>query len=181
VRRWYEEDSRLFRFLGGRLLSAVFPKFQPEISHELCELVAAGTGTDADFVLAVMENYHGEPETHEVLKRIVARYPDDQSKLSGVCISFDSTEVVWGDFGFVEAMRQKKAALNPWLADPRPEVRAFAEKHNHELDLRIADEQRRAEAEKALRELEYEDEEQDKNENGGDKAPKDSDRENDNQ
>src|SRR5947208_9540893 len=146
------KDSRLFRFLGGRLLSAVFPKFQPEISHELCELVTAGTSTDADFVLAVMENYHGEPETHEVLKRIVAKYPQDQSKLSGVRISFDSTGVVMGNFGFAEAMRQKKAALDPWLTDPHPEVRAFAEKHIRELDLRITDEQRRAEDEKALRE-----------------------------
>jgi ppGpp synthetase/RelA/SpoT-type nucleotidyltranferase len=160
VRRWYEEDSRLFRFLGGRLLSVVFPTFQAEISHEFCELVNTGTSTDADFVLAVMENYHGEPETHEVLKCIVAKYPEDQSKLSGVRISFDSTDVVMGDFGFAEAMRQKKAALEPWLADPRPEVRAFAEKHIHELDLRITDEQRRAEGEKTLRELEYQDEDE---------------------
>ena len=72
VRRWYEEDSTLFRFLGGRLLSTAFPKFQAEISNELCELVTNGTGTDADFVLAVMENYHGEPATHEALKRIVS-------------------------------------------------------------------------------------------------------------
>ncbi|MHB8380755.1 MAG: hypothetical protein ACYDC3_00235, partial [Candidatus Binataceae bacterium] len=50
VRGWYEEDSTLFRFLGGRLLSAAFPKVQSEISHELCELVTNGTGMDADFV-----------------------------------------------------------------------------------------------------------------------------------
>ncbi|MEI4896377.1 hypothetical protein Q8G71_34355, partial [Klebsiella pneumoniae] len=31
VRRWYAEDSTLFRFLGGRLLSTAFPKFGPEI------------------------------------------------------------------------------------------------------------------------------------------------------
>jgi hypothetical protein len=161
VRRWYEEDSTLFRFAGGRLLSAVFPNFQPEISHELCELVTNGTGTDADFVLAVMENYHGEPATHEVLKRIVAKYPKDQSKLSGVSISFDSTGVVMGEFGFVEAMRQKKTAIEPWLTDPRPEVRTFADKHIRDLDLRIADEQRRAEERKAMRTLEYDDDAED--------------------
>jgi hypothetical protein len=164
VRRWYEEDSTLFRFRGGRLLSTAFPKFQAEISDELCELVTNGTGTDADFALAVMENYHGEPATHEVLRRIVAKYPQDKSKLSGVSISFDSTGVVWGEFGFVEAMRQKKAAIEPWLSDPRPEVRAFAGKHIRELDLRIAEEQRRAEGERAMRTLENDDEDEDDDE-----------------
>jgi ppGpp synthetase/RelA/SpoT-type nucleotidyltranferase len=157
VRRWYEEDPELFQFLGGRLLSAAFPKFQAEISHELCELVTNGTGTDADFALAVMGNYRGEPATHEVLKRIVEKYPEDQSKLTGVSISFDNTGMVWGEFGFVDAIRQKKAAIEPWLTDPRPKIQAFAAKHIRDLDLRIADEQRRAEERKALRELEYHD------------------------
>jgi hypothetical protein len=37
--------------------------------------VTNGRSADADFVLAVMENYRGEPTTHEVLKRVVSKYP----------------------------------------------------------------------------------------------------------
>ena len=157
VRRWYAEDSTLFRFLGGRLLSTAFPRFGPEIASALGELVTNGTGTDADFVLAVMENYRGEPTTHEVLKRVVAKYPDDQKKLTGVTISFDNTGVVSGEFGMVDAIRRKKAAMEPWLADHRPEVGTFAQTYIRQADLRIADEQRRAETSKALRELDYDD------------------------
>ena len=157
VRRWYAEDSTLFRFLGGRLLSNAFPKFGPEIADALGELVTNGTNADADFVLAVMENYRGEPMTHEVLKRVVAKYPDDQNKLTGVTISFDNMGGVSGEFGFVDAIRRKKAAMEPWLADQRLEVRTFAETYMRQADLRIADEQRRAETRKALRELEYDD------------------------
>jgi hypothetical protein len=130
--------------------------------------VTNGTSADADFVLAVMENYHGETATHEVLKGIVAKYPDDQSKLTGVGISFDSTGVVVGEFGYVDAIRRKKAAIEPWLTDPRPEVRAFAENHIRDFDLRIADEQRRAEGRKALRELEYDDGDEDEGAGEGD-------------
>ena len=162
VRRWYEDDSTLFRFLGGRLLSTAFPKFQIEISDELCELVTNGTGTDAEFVLAVMENRHGEPATHEVLKRIVAKYSEDQSKMSGVRASFDNTGVVAGEFGFVEAVRQKKAAIEAWRTNSRAEVRIFAEKHIRDLELRIAHEQRRAEEEKALRGLRYDEDDDEK-------------------
>jgi ppGpp synthetase/RelA/SpoT-type nucleotidyltranferase len=157
VRQWYAEDPTLFRFLGGRLLSNTFRTFGPEIAHALGELVTNGTSADADFVLAVMENYRGEPMTHDVLKRVVAKYPNDQNKLTGVIISFDNTGVVSGEFGFVDAVRRKKAAMEPWLADQRLEVRTFAETYMHQADLRIADEQRRAETRKALRELEYDD------------------------
>jgi ppGpp synthetase/RelA/SpoT-type nucleotidyltranferase len=157
ARRWYGEDSTLFRFLGGRLLSTAFPKFGPEIADALGELVTNGRSADADFVLAVMENYRGEPTTHEVLKRIVAKYSNDQKRLTGVTISFDNTGVVSGEFGMVDAIRRKKAAMEPWLTDQRPEVRAFAETYIRQADLRIADEQRRAETRKALRELEYDD------------------------
>jgi ppGpp synthetase/RelA/SpoT-type nucleotidyltranferase len=178
VRRRYDEDSTLFRFLGGRLLSTAFPKFGPEIADALGGLVTNGTSADADFVLAVMENYRGEPTTHEVLKRVVAKYPDDQKKLAGVTISFDNTGVVSGEFGMVDAIRRKKAAMEPWLADDRPEVRTFAETYIRQADLRIADEQRRAETRKALRELDYDD--RDNGKDGDDKA-RDGDRAGDNE
>lgn len=67
----------------------------------------------------------------------------------------------------VDAMRQKKVAIEPWLTDARPEVQAFAEKYTRETDLRIADEQRHAETRKALRELEYDDPEGDGSDGGG--------------
>ena len=179
VRRWYGEDSSLFRFLGGRLLSTAFSKFDAGIAEALSELVTNGTSADADFVLAVMENYEGETATHEVLKCIVAKYPDDQSKLTSVGISFDNTGVVGGEFGYVDAIRRKKVAIEPWLTDPRPEVRAFAEKHIRDFDLRIAEEQRRAEGRKALRELEYdggrdgEGDEEERNDKEGDAKDRD--------
>jgi hypothetical protein len=161
VRQWYAEDSSLFQFRGGRLLSIVFPNFDPAISQEFCELVIRGADADAEFVLDVMENYHGEPATHEVLKSIVTKYPQDRSKITSVKISFDATGVVRGEFGFVEAWREKKHAIEAWLSDSRPEVRDFAHAHIRDLEVRIAEEQRRAEQEKALRELQYDDDRDD--------------------
>jgi hypothetical protein len=161
VRHWYAEDSTLFRFIGGRLLSTAFPNFTPEIADALGRLVTSGTSTDSNFVLGVMENYRGEPATHEVLKRIVAKYPNDEEKLTGVSISLGNTGVVSGELGYVDAIRRKKAVVEPWLTDDRPAVRTFAETYMREADVRIADEQRRAETRKALRELDYGDDDED--------------------
>ena len=48
--------------------------------------------------------------------------------MSGVRVSIDSTGVVSGEFGLVEAWRAKKESLTEWLADERLAVKAFAEK-----------------------------------------------------
>jgi hypothetical protein len=102
-----------------------------------------------------MENYHGEETTQEVLKRIIKRFPKNENIRTSVIISLESTGVVMGEFGFANALREKLEIARSWQTDPRPEVRAFADAHIHSLQLRIADEQRRAEERKALRELEY--------------------------
>jgi hypothetical protein len=161
ARSWYDRDPRLFRFSGGRILHGVFPKFEIGLSDELCELVGHGSDTDADFVLEIMQNYHGEPTTHETLKCLVIKYPDDRSKHQRISISFDSTGVVTGEFGYVEAMRQKKTAMASWLTDNRPEVRSFAEGHIRDLDLTIADEQRRAEERRAIRRMQFDQDDED--------------------
>jgi hypothetical protein len=163
-RKIFEEDSRLFRFRCGRLLSAAFPSCPPNFAAELATLADEGTEADVKFVLAVMENYHGEETTQEVLKRIIKRFPSDESIRTSVIVSLESTGVVMGEFGFANALRDKLEIARNWLTDTRPEVRAFADAHIRSLQLRIADEQRRAEERKALRELEYDQGDEPKNE-----------------
>ena len=159
----------MFRFRGGHLLSVAFPNCTPEFATALADLVRAGGDTEADFALAILQNYNGEPSTYVVLKEIVSRFPDDFNKMSRVRIAIDNTGVVSGELGFAEACRAKKESLTAWLADERPAVKAFAGKHIAELDRMIAAEQRRAEAEREMRNRSYneEDDESDHNNNGG--------------
>lgn len=171
---WFaqEHDRRFFQFRGGRLLSSAFPNCTPEFAAALAELVKARGETEADFALAILQNYRGETSTHVVLKEIVSRFPDDASKMSRVRVSIDSTGVVSGELGFAEAWRAKKESLTEWLADERPAVKAFAEKHIAELDLMIASEQRRAEAEREMRNRNYDEEADD---DDGDSSDADDD------
>lgn len=154
-RKLFAEDDKLFRFHGGRLLALAFPKCPPNFADELVTLAAEGTEADAKFILAVLENYHGEETTHEILKRLLVRFPKDERVRTGVVISLESTGVVMGEFGFANALRDKLEMVRKWATDSRPEVRAFAEDEMRSLELRITDEQRHAEGRKALRELEF--------------------------
>lgn len=157
---WFARDPKLFRFRGGRLLSSVFPNCTPEFAAALAELVKAGGDTEAEFALAILQNYCGETSTHVVLKEIVSRFPDDARKMNGVCVCIDSTGVVSGELGFAEAWRAKKESLTKWLADERPAVKAFAEKHIAELNLRIASEHRSAEIEREMRNRNYDEDDE---------------------
>jgi len=152
---WFDQDPNLFRFRGGLLLSSAFPNCTPEFAAGLNALVKTDGDTEVDFALAILQNYCGESSTYEVLKEIVSRFSDDARRMSEVRACIDSTGVVSGEFGFAEAWRGKKESLTEWLADERPAVKKFAEKHIATLDLMIAAEHRRAEAEHEMRVRNY--------------------------
>jgi ppGpp synthetase/RelA/SpoT-type nucleotidyltranferase len=156
---WFAQDRELFRFRGGSLLSRAFPNCTPEFAAALAELVEAGGDTEADFSLAILQNYLGETSTYVVLKEIVSRFPNDDRKMGGVRISIDSTGVVSGEFGRADAWRVKKESLTHWLTEERRAVKAFAEKHITELDQMIASERRRVEAEREMRNRSYDEDE----------------------
>jgi len=153
---WFAQDRTLFQFRGGRLLSNTFPNCTQEFSTALSDLVKAGSDTEAEFALAILQNYDGAISSHVVLKEIVARSPDDQDKLDEVRVSIDNVGVTSGEFGLAEAWQARKESLREWLTDERPVVKAFAEKHIAELDHMIASEQRRAESRREMRKRDYE-------------------------
>ena len=164
---WFAKERELFEFRGGRLLSSVFPNCTQEFAAALAALVKAGGDTEADFSLATLKNYLGEPSTYVVLKEIVSRFPNDDRKMTGVRISIDNTGVVRGEMGFAEAWRAKKESLTEWLTDERLAVKAFAEKHIAELDLMIAAELRRAETKMEMRNMSYDEDDDKSNDDVG--------------
>ncbi len=157
TRSWFHDDDPLFRFRGGRLLSTAFAAFPDNFAAQLREMAQNGSDEDLNFILAVMQNYHGESATHPLLQDIVNRLSEDDHRLAKVEISLKSTDGVVGEFGMVDALRKKKEGVKPWLEDPRPRVKAFAMEYIRSLDRGIAAEQRTAEQEHELRKRDFED------------------------
>jgi hypothetical protein len=81
--------------------------------------------------------------------------PADDPLLDEIEVALDSTGLVSGEFGFVEAYRRKKSELALWLSDPRESVQSFARRHALCLDQQIAAEQLRSEEQLALRKRNY--------------------------
>lgn len=156
LRKWYRAGDPMFRFTGGLMLQAVFPVFTDELARSFIQMIASGSDVDYDFTSRLLENYHGETPTHEVIKELIERLPEDDPRLTRLDICLSNTGVVSGEFGMVAAYRKKKEAIALWLEDSRPKVRAFAAGYVRRMDQQIASEQRSAEMRRELRMRDYE-------------------------
>jgi len=151
VRSWFAQNQSLFEYRGGKLLHNVYPGFSQALGAKLIAVVQEGTDAAIDFVLTILRTYQGQPVLHDVCKEVVDKLPEDDKRLNEIEVILESTGVVSGQFGFVEAYQRKKEEVAPWLTDTRPKVRAFAERYQRTLDRSIAAEQRRSEADHELR------------------------------
>ncbi len=151
---WFAKDQAEFRFRGGSLLGRAFPTCTPELASTLVELVRVGRDQEADFTLALLQNYLGATSINDILKEIVSHFPHNDRIMGKVRTFINSTGTVApsGEFGLAEAWRVKKESLTRWLTDGRQAVTAFAKQHMTELDRMILEERRRVEIERELRE-----------------------------
>jgi ppGpp synthetase/RelA/SpoT-type nucleotidyltranferase len=152
VRSWYTKSSYLFTFRGGRLLANIFDSFPDAFQNELIAMIRSKNVEDIDFVLAVLRDYEGETFLHATCREIVMALPeDDQIRMNTVEIILESTGVVSGEFGLVEAYKKRIAEIQPWLEDVNQAVCKFATGYIASLNRQIAAEHRRAEQELELR------------------------------
>jgi hypothetical protein len=140
------------------LLQNVFLAFTSEFETELIALVGTGNQDDLNFVLSILGGYRGGLFLHEVCKAIIEALPDGDKRLGQVENILQSTGVVSGRFGMVQAYQGRKDELQGWLTDGRQKVRAFAEKYRRLLDRSIAGEQRRSETEYEVSRRDWEEE-----------------------
>lgn len=155
ARTWFDANPRHFTYDGGRLLASVFPDLSNGLEARLVALIAGGSEKDMAFVLGVLSAFEGKPCVYGLVRTIVAALDSDSSLLHEARSVLYATGVVPGEFGFAELHIERKALLEPWLADPSERVRMFATDQIRKLDRRIAAENRSAEASIALRKLEY--------------------------
>jgi hypothetical protein len=148
---WFAHDQAEFHFRGGNLLGRAFPTCTPEFAAALGELVKTGDDREADFALALLQNYLGSTSIDDVLKEIVAHFPQDSQKMDEVRTIINSPGARPGEFGLANAWRVKQESLARWLTDERTAVTAFAAQLMAELDQTIMAERRRVEAERELR------------------------------
>ena len=151
----YDGNYGLFIYRGARLLKNIFPNFPPEFQQKLLEVVQSKKEKDLLFVMAILRNYDGNPIIHNVCKEIVNILPDGSNLTNELSIILQSTGVVTGEYGFVEAYKQKIEEVQPWLQDESPRVKEFAQNYIASLEKRIEYEKKCADEDIILRKYQY--------------------------
>jgi hypothetical protein len=161
VSSWYHDDYIFFSFRGGRLIRNIFTPFSEAIENKLIALVRTGHEKNLLIVMGILRNYDGNPAIQNVCKELVKILPEDSELLDEVMIILESTGGVSGEFGFMEAYKQKKQEIATWLEDSDPQVKKFAQKYISTLDKQILSEKRKAEEEIEMRKHQFGDDEAD--------------------
>ena len=156
ARRWHDADPSLAQFRGGRLVAELFPNLEHPLHPLLHSQVEEGR-EGIEFVLSVLRAYKGEEFLHPLLRAIVGLLPTDDELLHIVDIVIDSSGVLTGEYGSVEAQEARKALVAEWTTDEDDAVRAFAARFIKSADNQLAMERRRADRSVALRKIAYED------------------------
>lgn len=142
--KWLETDT-LFQYRGGRLLAEIFNGAWSSLNAVVLRIASEGDLGKIDAIIDVLRNLHGEVELHPAFQAIVKALPeDDKDRLNELMIALESTGVVGGSHGFVEAWKTKQDELRPWLAHEDVKVRNFAQKYISDLDSMIEAERARA-------------------------------------
>jgi len=155
VEAWFSERPELFSYYGGRLVAQLYPDFSQLLEAELRSIIATADPERIDFVLAILNAYDGQPFIHDLCKEIAAILPPDDERLDSLDNAIESMGVTGGEFGRVEALRERRDTIAEWRDDDREPVRLYAERFVRGLNRAIAAEQRRSEESYALRRLEY--------------------------
>ena len=147
IRQWCIDDrSRLFCHLCGKLISNIFPEFEENLKNEILNLIQEGGEEDYQFILEILKNYHENHNIYDVITELIKRLPEGRRELNEIMMILQSTGVVTGEYGFVEAYKRKKKEIEIefWLENDDSKIRAFAEDYIAMLDRMIDSEEIRA-------------------------------------
>lgn len=157
LRNEFDYDSRsMFRYRGAaRLLQAVFPNFAEPLADLLQELVTKADPLNIDFALSVLRVFGGGAPILETAKFIVKVVPEGSPAWNDLAAALETTGVVMGEYGMVEAFERKRQEMLIWSGDEDLRVRAFAIWLIESLDQVISRERQRADEGLELRKYRY--------------------------
>lgn len=119
--------------------------------------VLAGSGDEDDiaFVVGILRAYDGSSSILDICKAIIKAVPERSGVWKEVAAAIETTGVVRGEYGMVQAYEQKLQAISDWRSDEDSRVQAFAEWLTDGLQGMIEHEQRRADEGLALRKYRF--------------------------
>lgn len=149
------EDHYMFSYRGARIVKSALPKFETLLEESLMKYVKTGNDDDFEFVIGILRAYEGSFAILGVCKEIIKAVPERSRTWNEVAAVIESTGVVGGEYGIVDAYNHKLQQVSCWVSDEDERVRNFAGWLKESLHSLIEQERQRADQRIALRKYQY--------------------------
>ncbi len=133
---WFKEKDWLYKWEASRLINNIYPQFDSELESILLKMIKDGGKVNAGIISHVLDSYKGEIFTHPVCKEFIKKY-NDKKYLSAMKIFLSKTGVVMGEYGLVDAYKNKIAEIQDWKKDKDPRIKLFATDYEKGLNKQI--------------------------------------------
>lgn len=149
------EDRYMFSYRGARTVKSAFPEFTTTLEEPMLQYVKSGNDNDIEFVIGILRIYEGSPAILDVCKEIIKAVPEHSRTWNEVAAAIESTGVVGGEYGMVEAYKSKLQHVSCWMNEENERVRRFAGWLTEGLQSLIEQERERADRSIELRKYQY--------------------------
>lgn len=150
-----KEVRSMFSYRGARLIKSVLPAFGDQLEGLLLKYVETASEDDIEFVVGVLRTYEGSALILGVCKAIIKTVPERSRIWNEIAAAIETTGVVRGEYGIVEAYERKQQEISAWKNDENERVRAFAQWLTESLQRLVEHERQRADEGLALRKYRY--------------------------
>lgn len=155
MREWCGRGDGDRKWDAAHFLSRIYPNFEEPLPSTLLNFVDSADAEDLAFIAFSLRGFDGREELLPVLRAILASDVANDDITGVVSLALHETGVMTGEFGAAETYQAKADLLKPWLDDGSNRVAVFAAREIRHLELMVAQENRRAQEEIAMRKLQY--------------------------
>jgi hypothetical protein len=155
IKRNYEYQYGVHAYGVAAIFQKCFSPFQPQLIDLILAHLNPTIEKEMNVILAIITRYEGHSSVLPLLKRLVTAVTLDDEGVRLFNSTLLSTGVVSGEYGFVDAYKNKQADIESWLSDENPRVVAFACQYKELLGRMIEDETKRVDEFVALEKHRY--------------------------
>lgn len=153
---WYKKQHFSYHWKASDILKNMFPEFKGPLEKYLLKILSRKNRDDAKIMLQVLKEYNGDSATHAFCKEFIITYNDQPDLWKQLMHVLSGTDVVTGEYGFVDAYVFKKKVIRKWNKTKNAHIKAFVKEYVDYLNSIIVSDTKRTDKRIELMKLEFE-------------------------
>jgi hypothetical protein len=153
---WFKKEHYLFKWEASRLLAENYSLQNEKFIGMLIKYIKSNDLVKAKAIIRIFNDFRGNQKIFDLAKIFICYWHEDDKLMIDLQSSLMATDVVTGEYGFVEAYKKKRDLIREWKKDNDPNIKKFALEFDEYLIKQTSYEKKRADDDIALRKRAFE-------------------------